>query len=364
MDSAQEIENHIFRLQKPMNDVIERGDSSVQQFYRDATVFVTGGSGFIGKQLIEKLLRSCKIKKIYLLSRCKKGQTIQQRLQNMLKDQLYDNLRSRQPQFADKIVPVEGDVADIRLGLNEKDWKKLTNEVNIILHVAATVRFEEPLRKATFTNLRGTREALQLGRECTKLKKFVHISTAFTHATKSRIDQEVLEQFYPCPIPPDTMIALAENVDEDRLNAITKDLIEGWPNTYTFTKSLAEEFIKTSAGDLPVCIVRPPIVLPAFYEPGPGWLDVTTLAGPSGIYLGGGLGVIHLYCTSENSTMAIAPVDYVNNAIIAAGWDSELRRKEGKTDVPIYTLTKNITFGDIVRSMEKNGDRYRPPAAI
>lgn len=31
--------------------------SSIQEFYKDATVFITGATGFLGKILVEKLLR-------------------------------------------------------------------------------------------------------------------------------------------------------------------------------------------------------------------------------------------------------------------------------------------------------------------
>lgn len=47
---------------------------SIRKFYDGADVFITGGSGFVGKVLIEKLLRSCpNIKTIYLLMRPKRG---------------------------------------------------------------------------------------------------------------------------------------------------------------------------------------------------------------------------------------------------------------------------------------------------
>jgi FlaA1/EpsC-like NDP-sugar epimerase len=57
--------------------------SKIAKFYAGRSVFITGGSGFVGKQIVEKLLRSCpEIDTIYLLMRAKKGQNVQQRLNN------------------------------------------------------------------------------------------------------------------------------------------------------------------------------------------------------------------------------------------------------------------------------------------
>lgn len=58
-------------------------DTEVQRFYRGTNVFLTGGSGFIGNILIEKLLRSCHINKLYLLLRPKRGKDINKRLEDM-----------------------------------------------------------------------------------------------------------------------------------------------------------------------------------------------------------------------------------------------------------------------------------------
>lgn len=53
----------------------------IAEFYANTSIFITGGTGFMGKVLIEKLLRSCpKIKNIYLLMREKKGVTAADRL--------------------------------------------------------------------------------------------------------------------------------------------------------------------------------------------------------------------------------------------------------------------------------------------
>lgn len=59
----------------------------IQQFYHGQSVFVTGGTGFMGKLLIEKLLRTCPdLHCIYLLVRPKKGKDVDQRT-----DELFDD---------------------------------------------------------------------------------------------------------------------------------------------------------------------------------------------------------------------------------------------------------------------------------
>ncbi|KAJ8706208.1 hypothetical protein PYW08_010834 [Mythimna loreyi] len=362
LDIAQQTELALLERQKPMNAVIDRGDSAVQQFYRDAVVLLTGGSGFLGKQFVEKLFRSCDIKKIYLLLRPKKGKTIEQRLAYILKDPLYDTVRGKKPDFTSRIAPVEGDVAELRLGLADKDWDNITKEVNIIVHMAATVNFQAPLHIAGLTNVRGTRELLELGKQCHNLKLFNHISTAFAHATVTRIDGDVKEQFYPCPVAPDVFLELIASIDEERLTGITPALIKDWPNTYTFTKAIAEELVRTSAGDLPVCIVKPPVVISSFVEPSPGWVDHKILmTSIMGFLFGMGMGVIHVMAAKKDVVMSYAPVDFVNNAIIAAGWDSVQNRQLWGRDIPMYTISSSragTKWGDFSRLL-RSDEFYR-----
>lgn len=60
--------------------------SNIQSYYKDKTIFITGGSGLMGKVLIEKLLYNCSdLNKIYILLRSKRGRTPEQRLDDMFK---------------------------------------------------------------------------------------------------------------------------------------------------------------------------------------------------------------------------------------------------------------------------------------
>ena len=63
--------------------------SEIVNFYRNKSIFITGATGFLGKVLIEKLLRTCHdLNKIYVLVRAKKGHSAAQRLNEMLNCQV------------------------------------------------------------------------------------------------------------------------------------------------------------------------------------------------------------------------------------------------------------------------------------
>lgn len=59
----------------------------IQKFYYGQSIFLTGGTGFMGKLLIEKLLRTCSgVASIYLLVRPKKGKDVHQRTEEIFDD--------------------------------------------------------------------------------------------------------------------------------------------------------------------------------------------------------------------------------------------------------------------------------------
>ncbi|CAH1642342.1 unnamed protein product [Spodoptera littoralis] len=369
LDPIQELELQFIARQKPMHEATARGNSAIQQFYNGQNVFVTGGSGFLGKQLIEKLFRATNVSKVFVLLRPKKGKAVELRMNELLQDPVFDWVKEHRPKVLNKIVPVAGDVAEIKLGISDKDWKTLTEEVNIIFHMAATTRFDETLRVATMINVRGAKEALVLGKACKQLKSYVHVSTAYSYACDNLIDTEVLEDFYKSPIDPDTLIKMTETVDEDRLNSITPSLIKNWPNTYSFGKAVAEETVKNMCEGLPLCVVRPAIVISAVKEPSPGWLDMSNVYGASGIILGPGIGLMHSFMARDDIHIGLVPVDYVNNAILAAAWETARRVAAGHTTPKIYTVTastRNPTeWGYLVHVMTKEIRKdYSTPAAV
>lgn len=102
----------------------------IQKFYAGANVFVTGATGFLGKLLIEKLLRSCpELSTIYVLVRNKKGKELHERIEELFADAVFEPLEQQFPKFRHKIIGVAGDCAEKDLGLNEQDRQLLINEV-------------------------------------------------------------------------------------------------------------------------------------------------------------------------------------------------------------------------------------------
>lgn len=61
------------------------GKTKIQHYYEGKTIFLTGGTGFLGKVLVEKILRCCpNVKQIFLLVREKRGMKAEERLKKLL----------------------------------------------------------------------------------------------------------------------------------------------------------------------------------------------------------------------------------------------------------------------------------------
>jgi fatty acyl-CoA reductase len=102
----------------------------IQKFYSGCSVFVTGGTGFLGTILIEKLLRSCSdLSTIYVLARNKKGKNLQSRIDELFDQSIFDRLKEEFPKFRHKVVAIGGDCGLPDLGISLQDRQMLINEV-------------------------------------------------------------------------------------------------------------------------------------------------------------------------------------------------------------------------------------------
>ncbi|KYN29624.1 PREDICTED: putative fatty acyl-CoA reductase CG5065 [Trachymyrmex cornetzi] len=330
--------------------------SEVASFYIDKTIFVTGASGFMGKVLLEKLLFICSdLKKIYILIRSKKGRSVEARLDEMFKLPLFQRIRNEKPHLFKKVIPMCGDVCLPNLGLTDQQRKLLINEVNIVFHFAATLRLEAKLKDAIEMNTTGTKKLLDLAKEMKHLLSFVHLSTAFCH-----VDQEELgERCYDSPDDPQDIMRLVQWLDDEGINLITPKLLHPHPNTYTYSKRLAETLVSNEYPNLPCCIARPSIVIPSYLEPMPGWVD--NLNGPTGLLIGAGKGVIRsMHCNGDYHAEVI-PVDLAINAIITIARKIATNQQKPKT-IPVINITQShvrpITWAEILEKGRKRLHEY------
>jgi fatty acyl-CoA reductase len=305
------------------NDMAETKLSPVNQMFTGRSVFITGASGFIGRVLLEKLLRSYQgIEKVYILLRAKRNMQPQERLhRQVLKAPIFDKIRSMKngQELLDKIVTVNGDIGEKDLGISEADMQMMVNDktLSIVYHSAATVKFDEPLKTAIKFNLIATKSMIELCKKLPNLICLCHVSTAYANSD-IKGDRIIEEKLYPMKQLPGQMMKLANNMDEDTLQLIKPNLIGDRPNTYTYTKALAEHLIALEASELPVAIVRPSIVTATWKDPMVGWVD--NLNGPTGLILAVGKGLLRSMHVMKEAKADVIPCDVVVNTMIAASY--------------------------------------------
>ena len=124
--------------------------------------FVTGGTGFIGRFLIERLLARPETK-IHALVRTRSRRRFAERLAQWKTD-------------SDRVVPVTGDLGAPHLGLGPKDFERLRDRVGHFIHVAGLYDMTASEEALESVNVAGTRNAVRAA-ERMGARSFQHVSS-------------------------------------------------------------------------------------------------------------------------------------------------------------------------------------------
>jgi nucleoside-diphosphate-sugar epimerase len=339
-------------------------------------IAVTGATGFLGTALVERLLRSVPDCTVVLLVRPGRRLSAAERTaREIIRNDCFDRLRSElgdafAGEIARRVSTVAGDVGTDGLGLDDAGRAELAT-CDIVVHSAATVSFDAPLDGAVEVNLLGpsrvAQTVLEVARELrptgAPLPHLVSVSTAYVNsghhgdaaeelvtesrylalpdwrgevaaARRARSDVDA-DSRQPARLTELRKAArhelgaagtalLAERTEKLRDEWVDAQLVElgrsraqalGWPDAYTYTKSLGEMALDETRGDLPVSIVRPSIVESALLEPRPGWIRGFRMAEP--VIISYARGLLKQFPGVPEGIVDVIPVDLVTAAIIA-----------------------------------------------
>lgn len=101
--------------------------------------------------------------------------------------------------------------------MDETDRAELVEQVNVVFHCAANVRFDQPLRDAVNMNTLGTQRVLQLAEKMQNLKVFTHVSTAYCQCREDVLE----ERGYPALHSPLGIAKMTELLDTEILEYLT-----------------------------------------------------------------------------------------------------------------------------------------------
>ena len=390
------------------------GPFSVRETLRGKNILLIGATGFIGKVWLSNLLMDLpEIGRIYLLVRHNRTVTALQRFQRALEESpVFEPLAERYGSgFGDflreRIEVVDGDVSKPDLGFSPEVRQRLARSVDVIVNSSGLTDFNPDLRDALAMNVRSTVHVLNYLRECDHAS-LLHLSTcyvigrrdgrileelpknytpvglrdydaerewqsleALVRETEKRADsEEVAEELRRAALKKEHAAkdlqgtALENQIRKNRVRWLRDALTDagsrranelGWPNTYTFTKSMSESLIRNFLDQNPgaaIAVVRPAIVESSIEKPFQGWNEgINTSASLS--YL---LGTFFRQLpTNESKSLDLIPVDLVCRGMTLIAAALVARR-----NACVYQLATSIANPcDMRRSIELTGLGHR-----
>jgi alcohol-forming fatty acyl-CoA reductase len=276
------------------------------------TFLLTGATGFLGKVVLEELVRrkdELKVGKVHVVIRPTGSRTAAERFAHEV---VASPCFSRLPAGWTRIVEVvEADLEHPGLGLNGHG-AGLAAEVTHIVHAAASVSFDLPIAEAAKANIVAALNVLELAKRCPRLERMVDVSTAYV-TPHGGGDGHVAEVLAPLPRPATELLDAIQGHTESERRLLHES---GHPNTYTLTKSIAEHLLMERRGSVPLTIVRPSVISASRQHPFPGWIDSTAAFG--GFVLMIGLGHLRAVVGHSESRLDIVPVDEVAHRVLSA----------------------------------------------
>ena len=333
-------------------------------------IAITGGTGFLGTALIERLLRCVPGCTLVLLIRPGRRSTVEQRAKReIFSNDAFDRLRATlgkdglAAMVAERVTPIAGDVGTDGLGLDDHGRTALAS-CEVVIHSAATVSFDSPLDSAVEVNLLGPTRIVQTLHVLDVAPHLVSVSTCYVAGHRRGAAPEIAVHESPFFIDvewrgevagarqartnaeaasrrPDALTrfrkeahteigaagvpALAAKTEQRRGAWVKEQMVEagraraaslGWPDAYAYTKALGERALLQNRGSVPVSIVRPSIIESSVLEPFPGWIRGFRMAEP--VIISYARGLLKEFPGVPEGTVDVIPVDLVVAALIDA----------------------------------------------
>ncbi len=374
-------------------------------------ILLIGATGFIGKVWLVHLLTDLpEIGKITLLIRRNRTTTAQRRFEKIVQESpAFDALHERHGRglgafLRERVEVVEGDASRPGLGMSAEARTRLAGSLDLVVNSAGLTDFNPDLRDALGSNVDATLHLLEFLRQCDHAG-LLHLSTCYAAGARDgRVAEELYDNYNPGhdaafdakreikslremirrvearAESPEIQAALRRQAlgrrgDESGVsrgelegvlkrnrarwvrNRLTQAGVRraqhlGWPNTYTFTKSLGESLIARHGAGLPIAIVRPSIVESSTRTPFSGWNEGINTSAPLSYLLGTKFRQLP---TNERKCLDIIPVDMVSRGmtLISA---AVITRRHAR----LYQLaTSAINSCDMGRSIELTGLAHR-----
>ncbi|ARU58398.1 peptide synthetase [Oleiphilus messinensis] len=308
-------------------------------------VLVTGTTGFVGKVLLEKLIREIPdIGGIYLLIRGNKKfpDAGNRFLHEIACASIFDSLKLENQDAFDgfckaKIKCVTGEITEPNFGMARADFEALASEVDLIINSAASVNFREELDVALKINTLSLKNIIEFSRVNGEIP-VLQVSTCYVNGFNKgdmheenvapagrNIKQNSRGYFEVEPL----ISALQDKIASVKAKYTGAELKEklvdlgikeandyGWNDTYTFTKWMGEQILFKELYGRSLTIVRPAIVESTLLSPVPGWIEGVKVA--DAIILAYAKEKVAFFPGKKDGKIDIIPADLVANGIILA----------------------------------------------